>query len=136
MTRRQYPAWLRRKRRGAADRDDMEALAIALAAGDRAGIRAVLHSHAVLIVDSGGLIPRSAVPIGGRVAASAGLAALMTPETSVVTTSINGVPGLVFERGDTVLAAVTAESRSGLLTSVWVVCNPEKLRHWNRGPRL
>lgn len=114
----------------------MEALAIALVARDRAGIRAMLHFRVVLVVDSGGRMPPSSAPVEGRAAASAGLAALMTPETTVVTTSINGVPGLVFERGDTVLAAVTAESRSGLLTSVWVVCNPEKLRHWNRGPRL
>lgn len=110
----------------------MEALAIALVARDQAGIRAVLHFRVVLVVDSGGRMPQSSAPVEGRAAASAGLAALMTTETTTTTTSINGAPGFVLTRQGAVVAAVTAEAQSGLLSRIWVVCNPEKLRHWNR----
>lgn len=133
MTRRQPPAWLRRRRRGVADGTSMAALAIALTAGDRPGIRARLQLDVVLVIDSGGLMPESSTPIEGRAAASAGLMALMTAETSATTASINGLPGVVLLRGGAVVAALTAESRSRLLSNVWVVCNPDKLRHWNRG---
>lgn len=111
----------------------MEDLAIALTAGDRAGIRAMLRFDVVLVIDSGGLMPESSAPIEGRAAASAGLVALATAETSGTTASINGVEGLVLMRDGAVVAAITAEIRSRLLSNVWVVCNPEKLKHWNRG---
>jgi hypothetical protein len=111
----------------------MEDLAIALTAGDQAGVRAMLRFDVVLVVDSGGLMPESSTPVEGRAAASAGLVALATAETSGTTASINGVPGVVLMRGGAVVAAITAESRSSLLSNVWVVCNPDKLRHWNRG---
>ncbi|WP_447914072.1 hypothetical protein [Microbacterium phyllosphaerae] len=133
MTRRQYPAWVRRRRRGAADRTIMHDLAIALTAGDRPGIRAMLRCDVVLVVDSGGLMPESSTPVEGRAAASARLVALLTAETSATLASINGVQGLVLLRDGAVVAAITAESRSRLLSNVWVVCNPDKLRHWNRG---
>jgi len=111
----------------------MEDLAIALTAGDRAGIRAMLRFDVVLIVDSGGLMPESSTPVEGRAEASARLVALLTAATSVTMASINGVQGLVLLRDGAVVAAITAESRSRLLSNVWVVCNPDKLRHWNRG---
>ncbi|MGN7948832.1 hypothetical protein ACTJKH_08820 [Microbacterium sp. 22215] len=110
----------------------MDDLAIALTAGDPTGVHAVLHHDVTLIVDSGGRMPQSSAPVDGRAAASAALAALMTPETTTTTTSINGVPGFVLTRQGSVVAAVTAEARSSLLSRIWIVCNPEKLRHWNR----
>lgn len=132
MTRTLYPAWLRRRRRGAAEPPTMEDLAIALTTGDRTRIRSLLRLDVVLVIDSGGLVPESSTPIEGRTAASAGLRALMTGDTSVTAVSINGVQGIVLRRDGAVVAAITAESRSRLLSTLWVVCNPEKLRHWNR----
>jgi len=132
MTRRLYPAWLRRRRRGAAEPTTMEDLAIALTTGDRTRIRSLLRLDVVLVIDSGGLVPESSTPIEGRTAASAGLRALMTGDTSVTAVPINGVQGIVLRRDGAVVAAITAESRSRLLSTLWVVCNPEKLRHWNR----
>lgn len=110
----------------------MDELAAALVTGEQAGIGAVLRADVELVIDSGGLLPESSTPVEGRAAASARLVALMTAETSVTMASINSVPGFVLVRGDRVVAAVSAESRAGLLSTVWVVCNPDKLRHWNR----
>lgn len=132
MTRRQYPAWARRRHRGAPDIATMEELASALISADEAAIRAVLHPEAVLTIDSGGLLPSTASPLEGRDAAASALLALMTPETSITMASINSAPGLTLIRDETVVGAVAAEQRSGRLASVWIVCNPEKLRHWNQ----
>nr|WP_314845340.1 hypothetical protein [uncultured Microbacterium sp.] len=105
---------------------------MALANGDDDGIRSCLLPSAVLTIDSGGVVPAVQTPVEGRDRVIAGLRSLMTPATSVRMTSINGIPGLVLEREGLVIAAVTAESSAAMLSHVWVVCNPDKLRHWNR----
>ncbi|MDQ0643453.1 hypothetical protein [Microbacterium murale] len=132
MIRRQYPAWIRRRRRGAPDLATMEELARAMVFADEGAIRAVLHPEVILTIDSGGLVPAAPTPVGGHAAVASSLVVLMTPETSVTMASINSVPGFTLIREETVVGAVTADTRSGQLSSVWVVCNPEKLRHWNR----
>ncbi|MFD5214247.1 hypothetical protein [Microbacterium sp. NPDC058345] len=132
MIRRHQPASLRRRRLGAVDPGVVERLAVALAAGDRDEIRAVLHPQVVLTIDSGGLVPGASTPLRGAAAASEALLALTTPDTSATMASINSVRGFLLVREDVVVAAVTAEVRTRLLATLWVVCNPEKLRHWNR----
>lgn len=132
MNRRRHPAWSRRMRRGATERDLIERLATALASSDRAGVLATLQPHVILTIDSGGLLPNALTPLVGATAAAAALAALVTDGVSVVMASINGAPGFILRRDGTVVGAVSAEMRAGSLRSLWVVCNPEKLRHWNR----
>ena len=133
MIPRQYPAWLRRRRHGAPDRRMMQDLADAMVAADECAIRDILRPDAVAIIDGGGLVAVPTTPVEGRFAAAAALVAVSADETSATVASINGVPGFVLSRRDVVVAAVTAEARARLLSSVWVVCNPDKLRHWNRG---
>jgi hypothetical protein len=111
----------------------MEDLADAMAAADERAIRDILRPDAVVLIDGGGLVAVPATPVEGRFAAAAALVALSSDEPSATVASINGVPGFVLSRNDVVVAAVTAEARARLLSSVWVVCNPDKLRHWNRG---
>lgn len=132
MTGRHYPAWARRRRRGAADSATIDALATALMWGDDSDVRTVLHRDVMLTIDSGGLVPTGSTSLEGRVAAASALMALLTPETKVSGASINGAAGLVLSRDDSVVGTITGELRSGMLSSIWVVCNPEKLRHWNR----
>jgi len=132
MTRGRHPAWSRRRRRRAPDTATMQALAGALRTVDEASLRALLHPDVILIIDSGGALPSASSPIEGDTAAASALAALLTPDTSISLAAINGAPGLIFTRGDVVVTAVTAEMTSTGLSSVWVVCNPTKLEHWNR----
>lgn len=132
MTRKQHPAWLRRRRRGAADEAMMKELAIALISNDQDALRELLHPDVVLIIDSGGRIPNAFEPIEGQAAASSELLNLTTSETSAAMASINSVPGFTLIRDEQVVGAVIAEKQSRLLSRIWVVCNPEKLRHWNR----
>ncbi|MGV2902799.1 hypothetical protein ACNPM4_14065 [Microbacterium sp. AGC62] len=132
MTRKHYPAWLRRRRHDAADADTIETFGSALCALDEDAIRALLHPEVVVVIDSGGHVPTGPMPATGPEAAASELRALMTPGTFIATASINGVPGLTLVRGERIVAALTAEMRSHLLSNIWIVCNPDKLRHWNR----
>lgn len=133
MTTEQSPASPRRTRGRAPDRRLVERLAVAMSTIDEHAVRDLLRPDVVLIVDGGGIAPAPSTPVTGRSAAASGLTAVAAPETAVTMASINGMPGLVLARGEVVIAAVTAEMRAGLLSTVWVVCNPEKLRHWNAG---
>jgi RNA polymerase sigma-70 factor (ECF subfamily) len=116
----------------------LEELASAMTAGDTDGIRALLLPDVELVIDSGAPSPAStgegapADESRGRDATVIALSALVAPETSTLLSSINGVPGLLLCRDDVVEGVVTAEIHDRLLSRIWVVCNPAKLRHWNR----
>ncbi|MDQ0614703.1 hypothetical protein QF046_002344 [Microbacterium sp. W4I4] len=134
MTGRRLPAWARRRRRDVLDPNILEALSAAMTAGEDEALRAVLHPDAELVIDSGGVRPEPAAAQGpdGREAAVSGLRALAASDITILTASVNGLPGLLLFRGDAVVGVVTADVRDRLLANVWVVCNPDKLRHWNR----
>lgn len=132
MTRRRCPEWLRGGRHGAAHQATMRALCRAMSSNDLHAIRRLLHRSVTLIIDSGGRARTALIPLSGQTAASSELMALMTAGTTAAMASINGVPGVTLMRDGEVVGAVTAELRSGVLSGVWVVSNPDKLRHWNR----
>lgn len=130
MTHRSRPAWLRRRHRGATE-TIIEEFSRALTEKDDAAVRRLLDRAVTLVVDSGGHLNTAPVPLNGRSAASSELLALMTVRTTAVVASVNGAPGLTLVRADRVVGVVTAEVHSLRVTGVWVVCNPDKLRHWN-----
>lgn len=131
MTSRHCPAWLRRGHRGA-DEAIIQELSRAMTAKDDEAIRGLLHRAVTLVIDSGGHLNTASIPLNGRSAASSELMSLMTTGTTTAMASINSVPGITLVRDDRVVGVITADFRSGRVSSVWVVCNPEKLRHWNR----
>lgn len=139
MTRGHLPAWVRRKRRDVVQ-SILEALSAAMTAGDDDGIRAVLHPEVELVVDDGGTVPSSSPDVApgsdGRNAAVVRLRALLASDIAITMASVNSSPGLLLVREgegrDEVVGVVTAHMRDRLLANVWVVCNPDKLRHWNR----
>jgi RNA polymerase sigma-70 factor (ECF subfamily) len=108
----------------------MDELATALLNRSESTARALLHRDVAMLVDSGGIAP-VADPLHGPGEVAAALRTLTT-ETSITAASINGTPGFVLARDGVVIGVVTAEMRRRLLTNIWVVCSPEKLRHWNR----
>jgi RNA polymerase sigma-70 factor (ECF subfamily) len=125
------PAWRRRRLRRA-DEATVARLSAAMAARDARSIHALAHRAVSLVVDSGGQMQTASVPLTGRAAASGELVSLVTPGTTLAVAAINGAPGIVLHRGGVVVAVVTTEIRRRRIVNVWVVCNPEKLRHWNR----
>jgi len=138
MTGRHLPAWVRRRRRDVTDPSILEALSAVLSAGDDDGIRALLHPDVELVIDTGGVqsetaaCPATAPSHDGREAAVRGLRALVASDVTIVPASVNSLPGLVLAREEAVVGVLTADMRDHLLRNVWVVCNPDKLRHWNR----
>ncbi|HTN55375.1 MAG TPA: hypothetical protein VLZ82_04265, partial [Microbacterium sp.] len=131
--------WVRRRRRDVVDPSILEALSAAMTAGDDDGIRAVLQPDVELVIDSGALPSVSTSPgsapgrtAGGRDAAVAGLRAIVTSDVTVTMASVNSLPGLLLVRRGAVVGVLTADMCDRLLANVWVVCNPDKLRHWNR----
>lgn len=122
------PAWARRREPGAADGRAVAALAAAMGDGDAVGIRSLLHPRAGLVIDSGLAGPDAAE---GRTDAAEALAALAGDGVVVVPASVNGRPGVLLRRDDVVVTVVAAEVHAGLIDAVWIVCNPDKLRHWN-----
>lgn len=125
------PAWRRRRLRRA-DEATVARLSAGMAAGDARAIHAIVHRALGLVVDGGGHVQTASMPLIGRAAASCELVSLVTPGTTLAVAAINGAPGIVLYRGGVVVAVVTTEIRRRRIVNVWVVCNPEKLRHWNR----
>jgi len=116
-----------RRPRREAERVVVERFASSLASAFPDGGREVVGLDAVLVVDGGA----RAVSARGRDAVIARLRELMTPETSVALASVNGAYGVALSRGGNVVGVITGEVRSARLSTIWVVCAPEKLRHWN-----
>jgi RNA polymerase sigma-70 factor (ECF subfamily) len=128
-----YPAWVRRRRADASTRRIIDALAISMSMSmsDDSPVMSLLDPEVLLVIDNGGIASAASEPRNGRAEVARALAGLMTPETSITMASINGVPGFVLHRDDRVVAAVTGEVATGVLSAIWVVSNPAKLRHWN-----
>lgn len=98
---------------------------------DDSPVMSLLDPEVLLVIDNGGIASAASEPRNGRAEVARALAGLMTPETSITMASINGVPGFVLHRDDRVVAAVTGEVATGVLSAIWVVSNPAKLRHCN-----
>ena len=139
MTRRPLAGWLQRlsttdaraKRR--CDRA-VRALATALESGDEEGARRLLRDDSQLTIDTGGVIRVPATSARGRRAVAEALAALWAANDVAAATShlVNGAPGLALQRADgRVVAVLTVAMLGASIERLWVVVNPQKLRHWN-----
>ncbi|MGJ4845918.1 hypothetical protein [Leifsonia sp. Le1] len=105
----------------------------ACTSGEIAGLAPLLHEDAHLIVDTGGRVaaPESAC---GRTHALHALALILDARGVATTTvhSINGSAGLALrDAGDRVIGIVSVAVHRRIVHRIWVVLNPDKLRHWN-----
>ncbi|MBY4130567.1 RNA polymerase sigma factor SigJ [Rhodococcus fascians] len=100
--------------------------------GSLAELTAVLAPEVSLISDGGGKISAARNPILGsdRVARFIrGIAAKSTDLDGSVE-PVNGSSGIVFRRAGTVFAVLGFRVAGGVVANVWIVLNPDKLRHW------
>ncbi|MFJ2370852.1 hypothetical protein [Microbacterium sp. NPDC087665] len=125
------PAWWRRRVQGAADAHTIDDLVAALERADADGIRRVLHSEVVTLVDGGGLVD---APLAAQHGADAALESLRRTvrDGTIEGASINGSPGIIVRDGDRVVATICGSARGEKLVELWIVRNPEKLQRWNR----
>ncbi|MEV1023080.1 RNA polymerase sigma factor SigJ [Streptomyces sp. NPDC050264] len=93
----------------------------------------LLDPAATAVADGGGLAVTFLAPIeGGEQIARAWMEiARRTPETMTFSErTVNGRPGLVAEQDGAVVTVLAFEVAGDRITHIWVVRNPEKLRHW------
>lgn len=101
--------------------------------GDLTGLAPLLHDDAELVVDTGGRVP-APESVRGRTPAVRALARVLSGREVAATTihSVNGSAGLALRDADCqVIGIITVDVRRRVVSSIWVVLNPEKLRHWN-----
>ena len=131
--------WCRRSRaageRGARRQSTIaEAMRASLSVADRAGVARVLRREVTLLIDSGGRVDAPTEPLQGRRAAAVALCELLrlgAASTSTIS-AVNGSPAIVFREAGEVIAVLALRLRRRKASEVWIVVNPDKLRHWNR----
>jgi hypothetical protein len=92
----------------------------------------LLDPGATAIGDGGGLVSAELRPIEGgeRIAVVfAGIAA-RTPGLTILERTVNGQPGLVAEQDGVIVTVLAFDVTGGLITHIWAIRNPEKLRPW------
>ena len=111
-----------------------EAFFAASRSGDMNALGAMLAADVSVHADGGGKRPAAPAPILGFDAvmkASEVLADIFknNPSTLVRTCFVNGLPGFVTLEADGELATTALEIEDGKIAAVYVVRNPDKLRH-------
>lgn len=107
-------------------------LYLACAARDRSAIVRLLDPQVTAVIDSGGRVPAWRVPVVGPERVAALLLEILTQQPTVISReSVNGRPGLVLRAFGRVTGVLSVDVHSTLVTTIWIVLNPDKLRHWN-----
>ncbi|QII06437.1 sigma-70 family RNA polymerase sigma factor [Rhodococcoides fascians A25f] len=127
------------RKRHAGESDPVEhdrlvrAFAAASGSGSIAALTAVLAPEVSLVSDGGGKISaaRNQVLGSDRVARFIRGITAKSTELDGSIEPVNGASGIVFRRDDTVFAVVGFRIAGGVVANVWIVLNPDKLRHWD-----
>jgi RNA polymerase sigma factor (sigma-70 family) len=105
-------------------------------AGDIGALIGLLDPGATMTADGGGLVSAQLRPIEGARRIARYLIAVADRAPDDLTFSehtVNGQPGLVAQRGDSIETVVAFDVAAGLITHIWAVRNPDKLRPWMTG---
>jgi RNA polymerase sigma-70 factor (ECF subfamily) len=102
--------------------------------GDAQGLLAVLAKDAVLYSDGGGKKAAALNPIMGADKILRFFAGIARKNTALVQTelrpaTINGMAGFVLREPDGTLDTMAFETQDGRITAIYLVRNPDKLRH-------
>lgn len=110
----------------------VEAFLAAAGSGDVAALAQLLAADATLHSDSGGRVPAARRLILGRDRVARLFAILSLKHgapRSVQAARINGQPGVVMVDSRGIAQTLGFETRDGLITAIYLVRNPDKLRH-------
>jgi hypothetical protein len=112
--------------------DVVDRLAACCAADDLEGLAALLHGEAVAHCDGGGQVLAAVQPVHGPAGIARLLLALLSGRPGAVPTveSVNGRAGLALCQDGTAVAVIAVATTAGLISALWIVLNPAKLRHW------
>ncbi|WP_327653913.1 RNA polymerase sigma factor SigJ [Streptomyces sp. NBC_00483] len=96
----------------------------------------LLDPDAVAVGDGGGLATTFLDPIeGGEQIAHAWIeiARRRSDDMTFLERTVNGTPGVVAEQNGVIVTVFAFEVTDEKIKRIWVVRNPEKLRHWTTG---
>ncbi|WP_132979827.1 sigma-70 family RNA polymerase sigma factor [Pigmentiphaga sp. D-2] len=107
--------------------------------GDMEGLRALLAEDVTAYADGGGKVPATPYPVVGVEAVLARHARLAgdfarAPSILAGYVEIDGLPGFVTMEDGGVLQATALQVEEGKVTAIYVIRNPDKLRHLRAGP--
>ena len=107
-------------------------LRLAAQTGQCSALVAVFDPAVALLTDSGGNVPADTRAARGPDDVAERMCELLNCEpTDVREHNVNGQPALVLRRHGRVMGIVSVGVRGDLVTDLWLVLNPDKLRHWN-----
>ncbi|NIK58914.1 siderophore-interacting protein [Kribbella shirazensis] len=105
--------------------------ATAFRAGSTGAIRSLLTHDVVAVSDSGGRVAAAIAPVRGADQVARCVTELLRPGTVLSVEAVNGQPGVVLRTPDGAAVAVLSLKVAGpKVSTVWIVLNPDKLRHW------
>ena len=111
----------------------IEAFVAASRRGDLDTLTRMLASDARLVTDGGGKVTAAMNVISGAGRVAAFLAGVVrkgwTADVAVRPAVINGLPGLLLFRPDGLVQTTAFDVADGVVTAIYIVRNPDKLRH-------
>jgi RNA polymerase sigma-70 factor (ECF subfamily) len=92
----------------------------------------MLAPEAVVVSDGGGKVAAALRPVRGPDEAAQRITELLSvePGTALSVEAVNGQAGVVLRRAGQVMAVVSLNVTGRKVMAVWIVLNPDKLRHW------
>ncbi len=105
---------------------------VASQSGDTSTLTRLLAADAILHSDSGGKVRSARRPILGRdriVRFYAGIARRVPKARLIVPVTVNGLPGFLMRDGNGITQTLAFEIRTGAIAALYLVRNPDKLRH-------
>ena len=108
--------------------------ATACRAGSGDALRRLLAAEVVAITDGGGQVAARLEPVRGQAQVARCLTELLRPELALTVEAVNGQPGVVLRdtgrASGPVVAVLSLRVTGAKIATVWIVLNPDKLRHW------
>lgn len=110
----------------------VRAFATACGTGSPAAVRSLLARDAVVVSDGGGKVAAALEPVRGPGPVAQCVTELLgvEPGTEFTVEAVNGQAGVVLRRAGAVVAVVSLSVMGAKVAAVWIVLNPDKLRHW------
>ena len=114
------------------DESIVHEFATACSAGSVGALRSMLAPQAVVVSDGGGKVAAALHPVRGADAVAQCVTELLSlqPGTAMTVQAVNGQAGVVLRRAGEVVAVVSLTVTGAKVAAVWIVLNPDKLRHW------
>ncbi|WP_460785775.1 RNA polymerase sigma factor SigJ [Microbacterium tumbae] len=101
--------------------------------GDLTALLRLLDPNVVALVDGGGKVRAALKPVRGDDNVARFLLGVLAKQSELETRleTVNSRTGLVFRQHGVVAGVLSFEVRDDLVTDLWFVLNPDKLRTWN-----